>query len=139
MLLSLTKNEILYSHYLFAFEQIKKNSNKKDPKFPKILEICNILNESKNILEDINHLQTISLILVQPLEICTSKIIDIILNVFTEIIKDELVNNCLLQKMSENLIIYIQKYLDSKEVNLKLNKKILNICEIIYTNNLLFI
>ena len=47
MLLSLTKNEILYSHYLFAFEQIKKNSNKKDPKVGKIIEICNILNESK--------------------------------------------------------------------------------------------
>ena len=49
MLLSLIKNEILYSHYLFAFEKIKKNSNKKDPKLSKILEICDILNESKNI------------------------------------------------------------------------------------------
>lgn len=30
-------------------------------------------------------------------------------------------------------------YLDKNEVNLKLNQKILNICELIYSNNFLFI
>ena len=44
------------------FEQIKKNSNKKDQKSQKIIEICNLLNKSKNILDDINQLQNISLI-----------------------------------------------------------------------------
>ena len=68
MLLSITKNEILYSHYLFAFEQIKKHANKNDSKFPKIVETCNLLNDSKNILDDINQLENISLILVHPLE-----------------------------------------------------------------------
>ena len=143
MLLSITKNEILYSHYLSAFEQIKKNSNKNDPKFPKIVEICKLLNESKNILDDNNQLEKISIILVQPLEKCTTKIIDIIINLFIEIIKDNLINNSLLQKISQDLITYILKYLDNNETNsntnIKTNKKILNICELIFTNNSLFI
>ena len=140
MLLSLTKNEILYSHYLFAFEQIKKNSNKNDSKYPKIIEICNSLNESKNILNDNNNLHYISLFLVQPLDKSTTKIIDIIINAFTEIMKDKLIETSLLQKMAEDLIIYINKYLDNNEAtNLKINQKILNICEIIYSNDNLFI
>ena len=139
MLLSLTKNEILYSHYLFAFEQIKKHANKNDSKFTKIVEISNLLNDSKNILDDTNQLENISLILVHPLEKSTTKIIDIILNVFTEIIKDDLINNSILQKISQELIIYILKYLDNNEINIKVNKKILNVCELIFTNNFLFI
>ena len=139
MLSSITKNEILYSHYLFAFEQIKKNSNKKDKKSEKIIEICNLLNESKNILDDINQLQNISLILVQSLEDCSIKIMDIILNVFNEIIKDNLIDNSILQKMTDALFIYILKYLDNNNTNLKINKKILSISELLFSNNSLFI
>ena len=140
MLLSLTKNEILYSHYLFIFEQIKKISNKNEPNYQKIEEICKALNESKNILDDYNHLYNISLTLVHPLNKCTSKMLDIILNTFMEIIKDNLIDdNCLLQVMAQHLINYILIYLENNEVNLKLNQKILNISELIFVNNNLFI
>ena len=107
MLLSITNNEILYSNYLFSFEQIKKNANKKDPNYSKILEICTLLNESKNSLNDVNELEKISLILVQPLIVCTSKVMDIILNVFDKIIQYNLVNDSIFEKMTSALIIYI--------------------------------
>ena len=139
MLLSLTKNEILYSHYLFAFEQIKKISNKNEPNYQKIEDICKSLNESKHILNDYKQLQNISLFLVHPLNKCTSKILDIIINTFIEIINDNLIDHSLMQIMSETLINYIIKYLENNETNLKLNQRILNICESIFSNTNLFI
>ena len=135
----LTKNEILYSIYISSFEQIKKNSNSKDQKYSTISEICKKLNESKNILDDFLHLQKMSLILVDPLENYTNKTIDIILIALEQIIKDELINKSILQKMIEPLLNNLMNYLDKNEVNLKLNQKILNICELIYSNNFLFI
>lgn len=127
MYLSITNYEILYSNYLFSFEQIKKNSNKNDQNYSKILEICNLLNESKNVLNDENQLEKISLILVQPLNICKSKIIEIIINVFDEIIKYNLVNSSIFEKMTKGLLIYIYKYLESNEINLKLYQSIMHI------------
>ena len=135
----LTKKEILYSIYISSFEQLKKNSNEKDQKYTIISEICKKLNESKNILDDFNHLQKMSLILVDPLENYTNKTIDIILIALEQIIKDELINKSILQKMIEPLLNNLLNYLDKNEVNLKLNQKILNICELIYSNNFLFI
>ena len=135
----LTKNEILYSIYISSFEQIKKNSNSKDQKYSTISEICKKLNESKNILDDFQHLQKMSLILVDPLENYTNKTLDIILIAIEQIIKDELINKSILQKMIEPLLNNLMNYLDKNEVNLKLNQKILNICELIYSNNFLFI
>lgn len=99
----LTKNEILYSIYISSFEQIKKNSNSKDQKYSTISEICKKLNESKNILDDFQHLQKMSLILVDPLENYTNKTLDIILIAIEQIIKDELINKSILQKMIEPL------------------------------------
>ena len=135
----LTKNEILYSIYISSFEQIKKNSNSKDQKYSTISEICKKLNESKNILDNFQHLQKMSLILVDPLENYTNKTLDIILIAIEQIIKDELINKSILQKMIEPLLNNLMNYLDKNEVNLKLNQKILNICELIYSNNFLFI
>ena len=139
MLLSITKNEIIYSIYISSFEQIKKNADKKDQKLTIISEICNTLNNSNNILNDLNQLEKFSLILVQPLDICTSKIIDIILKAYEQIIKDDLINKSIIQKMAELLLIYIKKYLDNNDSNLKINQKILNVCELIYSNNFIFI
>ena len=135
----LTKNEILYSIYISSFEQIKKNSNSKDQKYSTISEICKKLNESKNILDDFHHLQKMSLILVDPLENYTNKTIDIILIAIEQIIKDELINKSILQKMIEPLLNNLMNYLDKNEANPKLNQKILNVCELIYSNNFLFI
>ena len=139
MLLSITKNEIIYSIYISSFEQIKKNADKKDQNLTIISEICNTLNNSNNILNDLNQLEKFSLILVQPLDICTSKIIDIILKAYEQIIKDDLINKSIIQKMAELLLIYIKKYLDNNDSNLKINQKILSVCELIYSNNFIFI
>ena len=109
MLFSLSKNEILYSIYISAFEQIKKNSDKNDKNYQNICHICHSLNESKKILEDQTQLEKISLVLSHPLEICSNKIIDIILNAFDQIINNELINDYIFQRMSILLIDYIQK------------------------------
>ena len=57
MLLSITKNEIIYSLYISSFEQIKKYLDKKDNNFQTIQKCCDNLNQSKNILTEDNNLE----------------------------------------------------------------------------------
>ena len=139
MLLSITKNEILYSLYISSFEQIKKNLSSKDNKYLTIKTACDNLNKSKTILSEDDNLEKYSLILVKTLENCTIKILEIILKAYEEIIKEDLIIDIILQKMTPILLTNINKYLIDNEINIKLSQKILIICELIYNNKKIFI
>ena len=85
MLLSITKNEILYSIYISSFEQIRKNSDKNDPNYITIQSICDNMNKSKTILSKEDTLEKYSLILVKPVNKITNKILEIILQAYEQI------------------------------------------------------
>ena len=68
MLLSITKNEIVYSLYISSFEQIKKSLDQKNPNYNTIQKICDNLNKSEKILSENNNLEKYSIILVNPVK-----------------------------------------------------------------------
>lgn len=64
---------------------------------------------------------------------------EVILSSIEEILKNNLVHPYILQKMIEKLIQYIHKYFQFNEIDLKVDSKILKICELIYSNPNIFI
>ena len=142
MLLSISKNEILYSLYISSFEQLKKILNKKDQNYPLIQSIIDSLNKSPEIISDINKLKEYSLILINPSQTYNVKILEIILKTFEEIIKEELVNDIILQKMSHDLILNINNFLqndNTSNINIKLAQKILLVLDLIFNDKNIFI
>ena len=139
MLLSITKNEILYSIYISSFEQIRKNSDKNDKNYTTIQSICDNMNKSKDILSNEALLEKYSLILVKPVNKITNKILEIILQAYEQIIKDNLVNDIILQKITTILINNINSHLSQNEISNKLSQKILGISEYIYNSKNIFI
>ena len=139
MLLSITKNEIIYSLYISSFEQIKKYLDKKDSDFPTIQKCCDNLNQSKNILTEDNNLEKYSLILINILDNSSIKIFEIIIKLFEEVLKNNLIDDIILQKIIPKLLNKINNYLENKEINYKLYQKILAINEMIYNNKNIFI
>ena len=139
MLLSITKNEIVYSLYISSFEQIKKNLDHKNPNYNTIQKICDNLNKSEKILSENNNLEKYSIILVNPVKNFTNKILEIIIKAYEEIIKDNLINDIILQKITPVLLHNINVYLSQNDINNKLALKILSICEMVYNYENIFI
>ena len=64
---------------------------------------------------------------------------EVILSSMEEILRYNLVDPNILQKMVEKLITYIHKYFQFNEIDFKVDSKILKICELIYLNQNIFI
>ena len=104
-----------------------------------IKEMNSTLKSSPKILDNPEQFEKYSLLLVEPVEKCTTKIIEIILSIMEEILKYDLVPPHLMQRMVEKLIVYIHKYFQYNEIDFKVDSKILEICELIYSNQNIFI
>ena len=133
------KSQRIYTLYSFAYEKFYKNMNKKEKNMELIKEMNLTLKSSPKILENPGQFEKYSTLLVEPVEKCTTKIIEIILSIMEEILKYDLVPPHLLQKMVEKLILYIHKYFQFNEIDFKVDSKILEICELIYSNQNIFI
>ena len=133
------KLEKLYSIYVYAFDKFNKYSNKKDNNMQLIKEINTSLKTSPQSFTNPNNIKKYSLLLVEPFEKCTTKIMEVILSSMEEILKYNLVDPNILQKMVEKLISYIHKYFQFNEIDFKVDSKILKICELIYLNQNIFI
>ena len=133
------KLEKLYTIYSFAFDKFNKNANKKDNNIQIIKEINTSLKSSSQTFNNPNNIRKYSLLLVEPFEKCTTKIMEVILSSMEEILKNNLVDSNILQKMVEKLIAYIHKYFQYNEIDFKVDSKILKICELIYLNQNIFI
>ena len=133
------KIEKLYRIYSYAFDKFNKYLNKKDANAQIIKEINTSLKQSSQYLNNPSNIAKISLLLVEPFEKCSTKIMEVILSSIEEILKFNLVHPYILQKMIEKLIQYIHKYFQFNEIDLKVDSKILKICELIYSNPNIFI
>ena len=133
------KFEKLYRIYSYAFDKFNKNLNKKDTNAQIIKEINSSLKQSSQYLNNPSNIAKSSLLLVEPFEKCSTKIMEVILSSIEEILKNNLVHPYILQKMIEKLIQYIHKYFQFNEIDLKVDSKILKICELIYSNPNIFI
>jgi len=133
------KSQRIYTLYSFAYEKFNKNINKKESNMQLIKEMNSTLKSSPKILDNPEQFEKYSLLLVEPVEKCTTKIIEIILSIMEEILKYDLVPPHLMQRMVEKLIVYIHKYFQYNEIDFKVDSKILEICELIYSNQNIFI
>ena len=133
------KSQRIYTLYSFAYEKFNKNINKKESNMQLIKEMNSTLKSSPKILDNPEQFEKYSLLLVEPVEKCTTKIIEIILSIMEEILKYDLVPPLLMQRMVEKLIVYIHKYFQYNEIDFKVDSKILEICELIYSNQNIFI
>ena len=127
-----SKSEKLYNLFLSGFDIFMKS--KKDSKIQKVKEIMTELKSYEGNFDNVHwtQIQKYSLIFVAPLEKCSKECMDIILSSMEEILKKELIEPIILQKMAEKLISYIPVYLRNNEIDYKINTKILNICDLIY-------
>ena len=125
--------------YLFAYEKFNKYTNKKEANMQLIKEMYSTIKSSPKILDNAEQFEKYSLLFVEPLEKCTTRVIEIILSTMEEILKYDLVPPHILQKMVEKLILYIHKYFQYNEIDFKVDSKILEICELIYSNQNIFI
>ena len=127
-----SKLDQLYNIYVSAFDIFKKS--KKDKNHQRIKEIIIELKNSKDNFHTfhIGQIQKYSTMFVSPLEKCNTESMETILNSMEEILKKNLVEAIILQKMTERLISYIPVYLRNNEIDYKVNAKILYICELIY-------
>ena len=133
------KLENLYNIYSFAFDKFNKFSNKKDNNMQLIKEINASLKSSPQNFNNPNNIRKYSLLLVEPFDKCSTKIMEVILSSMEEILKYNLVDPNILQKMVVKLIAYIHKYFQYNEIDFKVDSKILKICELIYLNQNIFI
>ena len=133
------KLEQLYNIYISAFDIFKKS--KKDPKNQKIKEIITELKSSKESFPNFHRMQIekYSMMFVAPLEKCNTESMETILSSMEEILKNNLIEPAILQKMVEKLVSYIPIYLRNNEIDYKVNTKILYICELIYRNPQIFV
>ena len=127
-----SKLEQLYDIYISAFDIFKKS--KKDPKNQKLKELITELKSSKETFPTFHRIQIekYSMMFVAPLEKCNTESMEIILSSMEQILKNNLIEPIILQKMVEKLISYIPIYLRNNEIDYKVNAKILYICELIY-------
>ena len=133
------KLEKLYSIYTYSFDKFIKFSNKKDNNLQTIKEINTLLKTPSQNFSNYNQIKKYSLILVEPFEKCTTKGMEVILSSMEEILKYNLVSPNILQKMVQKLIAYIHKYFQFSEIDFQVDSKIIKICELIYSNDNVFI
>ena len=133
------KFDKLYKLYANAFDKFNKYSSKRDNNYQVIKEINLSLKSSSQNLNNPAQISKCSLLLVEPFEKCSTKTMEVILLSMEEILKYNLVESNILQKMVEKLIQYIHKYFQDNEIDFKVDSKILKICELIYLNQTIFI
>ena len=133
------KFDKLYKLYANAFDKFNKYSSKRDNNYQVIKEINLSLKSSSQNLNNPAQIIKCSLLLVEPFEKCSTKTMEVILLSMEEILKYNLVESNILQKMVEKLIQYIHKYFQDNEIDFKVDSKILKICELIYLNQTIFI
>ena len=133
------KIEKLYTLYTFAYDKFNKFSNKKDNNMQLIKEMNASLKSNSQIFTNPSQIWKYSLLLVEPFEKCSTKIMEVILSSMEEILKNNLVAADILQKMVEKLITHIHNYFKFNDMDFKVDSKILKICEMIYLNQNIFI
>ena len=131
--------EKLYTIYAYAFDRFNKYAIKKDNNTQLIKEMNISLKNGSQNFSNPENITKYSLLLVEPFEKCTTKIMEIILTSIEEILKYNLVEPYILQKMVEKLIAYIHKYFQFNQIDFKVDSKILKICELIFSNQNIFI
>ena len=133
------KLEKLYSVYNYAFDKFLKFANKKDNNFQTLKEINTLLKNPSQNFVNYDQIKKYSLILVEPFEKCSTRGMEVILTSMEEILKNNLVSPNILQIMAIKLIGYIHKYFQFSEIDFQVDSKILKICELMYSNNNIFI
>ena len=133
------KIEKLYTLYTFAYDKFNKFSNKKDNNMQLIKEMNASLKSNSQIFTNPSQIWKYSLLLVEPFEKCSTKIMEVILSSMEEVLKNNLVAADILQKMVEKLITHIHNYFKFNDMDFKVDSKILKICEMIYLNQNIFI
>ena len=139
---NLTENEKiekLYNLYIFAYDKFNKFASKKDNNMQLIKEMNSSLKTNPQNFNNPTQIRKYSLLLVEPFEKCSTKIMEVILSSMEEILKNNLVDPRILQKMVEKLISNMHKYFQFNEIDFKVDAKILKICELIYSNQNIFI
>ena len=133
------KMEKLYTLYTFAYDKFSKYTNKKDNNMQLIKEMNASLKANSQIFNNPAQIRKYSLLLVEPFEKCSAKVMEVILAAIEEIFKYNLVAPDILQKMIEKLLVNIHKYFQFNDIDFKVDSKILKICELIYLNQNIFI
>ena len=133
------KLEKLYNIYLYVYDKFIKYPSKKDNNMQLIKEMNASLKSNPQNFTNPTQIRKYSLLMVEPFEKCSTKIMEVILSSMEEILKNNLVAPSILQKMVEKLIAYIHKYFLFNEIDFKVDSKILKICELIYLNQNIFI
>ena len=139
---NLTENEKiekLYTLYTFAYDKFSKYINKKDNNMQLIKEMNASLKANSQNFNNPAQIRKYSLLLVEPFEKCSAKVMEVILASIEEIFKYDLVAPDILQKMIEKLLVNIHKYFQFNDIDFKVDSKILKICELIYLNQNIFI
>ena len=103
------KSQRIQVLYTFAYEKFNKYINKKEANMQQIKEMNSTIKSSPKILDNPEQFEKYSLLLVEPLEKCTTRIIEIILSTMEEILKYDLVPPHILQKMVEKKEIEEEK------------------------------
>ena len=133
------KLEKLFTIYAYAYDKFNKYANKKDNNLQIFKELNASLKNSSQNFSNPSNIYKYSLLLVEPFEKCSTKIMEVILSSMEDILKYNLVSPKILQEMVEKLIGYIHKYFQFNEIDPKVDSKILKICELIYLNQNIFI
>ena len=94
--------EKLYTIYAYAFDRFNKYAIKKDNNTQLIKEMNISLKNGSQNFSNPENITKYSLLLVEPFEKCTTKIMEIILTSIEEILKYNLVEPYILQKWSKN-------------------------------------
>ena len=81
------KFQRIYTLYSFAYEKFSKYINKKENNMQLIKEMNASLKSSYKILENPEQFAKYSLLLVEPLDKCTTRVIEVILSTMEEILK----------------------------------------------------
>ena len=135
------KMEKLYNLYTYAYDKFNKYIVKKDNNMQLIKEMNASLKNSPQNFKNSNpeNITKYSLLLVEPFDKCSTKIMEVILLTMEEILRYDLVAPNILQKMVEKLIAYLHKYFQFNDIDLNVDSKILKICELIFINQNIFI
>ena len=91
------KIEKLYTLYTFAYDKFNKFSNKKDNNMQLIKEMNASLKANSQIFNNPAQIRKYSLLLVEPFEKCSAKVMEVILAAIEEIFKYNLVAPDILQ------------------------------------------
>lgn len=121
------KLEKLYNIYLYVYDKFIKYPSKKDNNMQLIKEMNASLKSNPQNFTNPTQIRKYSLLMVEPFEKCSTKIMEVILSSMEEILKYNLVSPNILQKMVQKLIAYIHKYFQFSEIDFQVDSEIIKI------------